>query len=311
MTYLRYFLPLIIEGNKKGIKSFVYYGKNQKYNNPVKYLDDLKTFSSLYEFKLLELIPCTLKNPTFFVEGEYCKNIICDKKISLTYMTDFRLSFEKYIDNIDYCVFPSRFFASLGGYQDHPKAVFYGSPKYDIKFDSVKILEKYNLPKKNKYIFMPMPRMRDCSNIDLNSICDIVRDIGFKVITKTRGKDPYKINSDYHFMDKSWFPHDSMELIYVSDMVINFSSTITKEVLMLKKKMLNFDIKPFPQRLIKFYQCKNFKNIDFDFNNHDLIKSNIKNLLAEEHDYHYYIKKFLSTGNSSKRIINRLVLNEY
>jgi len=225
-------------------------------------------------------------------------------------MTDFTSSFKKYIDSINYCVFPSRFFASLGGFQDHPKSVFYGSPKYDINFNLDKIFKKYKLCKKNKYIFMPIPRLRDSGKVDLNSICDIARDIGFKVITKTRGKDPYRINSDYHFMDESWFPHDSMELIYASDMVINFSSTITKEVLMLKKRMLNLNIKPFPQRLIKFYECKNFKNMDSGFNDLNLIKSNIKNLLEKEHDYDYYIKKFLSPGNASKRIINHLVKNE-
>jgi len=310
MTYLRYFLPLIIEGNKQGIKSFVYYGQNQKYNNPLACLDFLTKLSCFYNFELIKLSPRSLRDPTFFVEGEYSQHINCDKKISLTYMTDFRMSFKKYIDNINFCVFPSRFFASLGGFENHPKSVFYGSPKYDINFNLDEIFEKYKLSKKDKYIFMPMPRLRDSTKIDLNSICDIARDIGYKVITKTRGKDPYKINSDYHFMDESWFPHDSMELIYASDMVINFSSTITKEVLMLKKRMLNLNIKPFPQRLIKFYECKNFKNMNSDFNNLDLIKSNIKDLLAKEYDYDYYIKKFLSSGSASKRIINRLVKNE-
>ena len=101
-------------------------------------------------------------------------------------MTDFKLGFEKYIDNFDYCVFPSRFFASLGGYQDHPKSLFYGSPKYDVDFNLNEILEKYNLPKDNKYVFIPLPKLRDLNQVDLDQIFNIFRDRGFKIVTKTR-----------------------------------------------------------------------------------------------------------------------------
>lgn len=312
MTFLRYYIPLALVGKKQGLDSTFYYKpKSNKYNCPIKNIKSLEFLSTKYNFEIKPLGSEYLKGASFFIEAVCANEVKAEKKISLSYMTDFMVRFEKCIDDVDYYVFPSRFYASLGGFQDHPKSVFYGSPKYDIDFNLNEILEKYNLPKNNKYVFIPLPKLRDLDKVDLDQIFNIFRDRGFKIITKTRGKDPYSINSDFHFMDYSWYPHDSMELIYASDMVVNFSSTCTKEVLMLKKKMLNFDIKPWPQQLIKLYECKNFKNISSDFNNKNLINSKIDELLAEKDDFDYYINKFLSTGNASKRIINRLVKNEY
>jgi len=52
MTFLRYFLPLIIEGNKRGIKSKVYIGKNNKYNNPQNYLNTIEELAKKHSFEM-------------------------------------------------------------------------------------------------------------------------------------------------------------------------------------------------------------------------------------------------------------------
>ena len=83
-----------------------------------------------------------------------------------------------------------------------------------------------------------------------------MRAAGLDIVTKTRGKDLYLdkyARGDHHFMDFSWQPHDSMELMYVSDLVINFTSTAIKECVLLKKPVINFHIKPFERRLDFLY----------------------------------------------------------
>ena len=50
MTFLRYFLPLIICGNKRNVKSTVLIQQNNKYNCPVRNAKHLKYLSDKYSF---------------------------------------------------------------------------------------------------------------------------------------------------------------------------------------------------------------------------------------------------------------------
>ena len=56
MTFLRYFMPLIIGGNKRNIKSTVYYHNSGKYNCPNKNIDSLKALSQKYKFNLIKIL---------------------------------------------------------------------------------------------------------------------------------------------------------------------------------------------------------------------------------------------------------------
>lgn len=302
MSHIRYMIPLIIEGNYRGIKSTIYWQSCGKYNSPHLYGDVLKNFSKKFCFTLINSDSGNLNGITFNVEGDGIENFQTEKLVILTNMTDFHLSHKRYWDKIDNCIFPSKYFASLAGRELDSKSLFLGSPKYDVTLDKKDIYKKYNLNEDYKYAFMPLPRARDYHNMNINNLCSLIKDMGYKVITKTRGKDNCSAKSDLHLVDFSWYPHDSMELMSVSDFVINFDSTSIKECIKLKKKVLNYNIKPFQQLLPVLYESKSVLNIkkDFDLNN----ELRIKKLLESPCDFDYYIDQYLFTGNSSKRIID-------
>jgi len=157
------------------------------------------------------------------------------------------------------------------------------------------------------------PRTRDMHKVDFYFLYNSLQELGFNLITKTRGKDLPSAGSvplgtqDYHFMDFSWYPHDSMELIHISDLVINFSSTAIKECIMLKKPLINFHIKPFEKPLKFLYEydyCENFgQKVDKEELQDAIIRLTCKPL---EDEFDKSIKNHLFTGNSSKRILDFL-----
>ena len=108
------------------------------------------------------------------------------------------------------------------------------------------------------------------------------------------------------FKDEGWYPHTSMELIYVSDLVINTDSGGVKECVLLKKPILNFKIKPF-DNLVKFLYDEKFHleiKSPIDYN---LIEVKIKKLaLVKETDFQETINKYLFKLGASKRILDFL-----
>ena len=129
--------------------------------------------------------------------------------------------------------------------------------------------------------------------------------MGFEILVKTRGKDPALrvLRGDHYFEDDSWFPHTTMELIKVSDIIINFSSTVTKECIVSKKPLINFHIKPFAKRPMNFLYnydfCKELANVD------ELAESiNYLTGADLEMEYNKAIKKHLFPPDASKRIVD-------
>jgi len=310
MTYVRYFIPLVIEGNKRGMKSIFFIGRTGKYNSPHKHQKSLNDLSKKYNFELRDMSSLEDNGwPFFLIEGVQSKLLsgFKSKKYSLTYMTDFVGQYEKYIDAVDYVIFPSQFMAEH--YKKAPqKSLYLGSPKYDISFNKKEIYKKYDINTDKKKAFIILPRQRDIRSTDFNLIYDSLQELGFSLITKTRGKDPItKGRQDYHFMDFSWYPHDSMELIHISDLVINFSSTAIKECVILKKPLINFHIKPFEKPLKFLYEydyCENFgQKVDKKELQDAIIRLTGKSL---ENEFDKAIKNHLFTGNSSKRILDKL-----
>lgn len=307
MSHIRYMIPLIIEGNMRGIKSTIYWQSCGKYNSPHIYKDVLREFSKTFSFNLINSDSGNLDGITFNVEGDGFERFEIEKLVILTNMTDFHIRHKMYWDKIDHCIFPSKYFASLAGKEFDPKSLFLGSPKYDINLQKDKILKKYNLDKFSKYVFMPLPRYRDYRKMDINNLCSLIQNMGYKIITKTRGKDNCTANSDLHLVDFSWYPHDSMELMSISDFVVNFDSTSIKECIKLRKKVLNFNIKPFAQLLPVFYESNCVLNIKEDFDNDFKNKDRIKKLLDTKPNFNYCIDKYLFNGNSSQKILNHFL----
>ena len=314
MTYLRYFVPLVIEGNKRNIKSVFFVGYTGKYNCPHSHKKTLEKLSNTYNFELRDISQVKDDgNPYFLIEGVFCDllNTFKSKKYSITYMTDYSLSnYDKYFDKVDHIIFPSEYFASFYN-RESDKALFLGSPKYDVELSREDILKKYNL-RDSKKMLVIAPRSRDINKINLSKIYYIIRSKGYEILVKTRAKDPLdrSIHGDRYFEDASWFPHTSMELIKISDFVVNFDSTSIKEAVMMETPIINFNIKPFNQILDFLYKedyCIDIKG-EVEYNK---IANYIDEIVkVEASQFDEANEKYLFNFNSSQRILDYVLKND-
>lgn len=267
-SYLKYYLPIIIELNKREIRSTIFLVKSKRYSDPYLNIENIKLLSYEYNFKTDDIINIKSSIINFLIEGSgytYIKNN--EKKISFTSLTDFQCLYDKYIDYVNYVVFPSKFFAQYYN-KISSKNVYLGSPKYDIDFDRNKIIEKYKI-NSDKNALVLFPRSRDVNILHLTKIYDCIHRLGYNIIVKTRGKDIVRNSfiGDQYFQDFSWFPHTTMELIFVCNFVVNFDSTAIKECVMLNTPIINFRVKPFvcPMDFLYNYDyCYNLNIIDDD-----------------------------------------------
>lgn len=278
MTQLKYFVPIVIEANKRKIVSRVFFGKCNKYCCPHSNMYQLQKIAKKYNFELINIskindYPAT----TFLVEGDGLEKITySNKKYSLTYMTDFSVSLNKYIENVNHVIFPSKQFAKYYNVENK-KNLYLGSPKYSLSYDSKKeILEKYQIDDNHrKNALIVFPRLRDIHKIDLLRLYKDLEDKGYNLIVKSRGKDPIpgNLRGDYSFLDRSWYPHSTLELLKVADVAINFSSTVIKECIMLEVPILNFHIKPFVKPLEFLYNFDYCKQLKPDYSKAQLADS--------------------------------------
>ena len=306
MTFLKYFIPLTIEGNSRDIKSKYFVGQNQKYNNPGLFTELLEKLADRFNFELYKINNIKEHNGlTFMIEGcgaDYLNTK--HKKVVLTYMSDYRLSYGKYLDKVDHIIFPSKKFAEHYN-TISKKNLYLGSPKYDIDINEKEVIKKYNLPN-NKKALIIYPKLRDIKTLNLESVFNAIKNRGYEVLFKVRAKDQIqkKYKSGRYFSDESWYPHTTMELITVSDLTITFGSTTFKESIMLNTPVINFNIKPH-KHLSFFYKNPFFKNFDnmFDEKKFNSYIDDIQNNKYEE-EFEKYKKDFLFELGSSKRILN-------
>ena len=242
----------MIEGNKRGIKSKFFIDKNHKYNcsvtNP-KNSEYLKNLSKIYNFSIFPINEIkTYPGITFLIEGVGRKNLTTrHTSVSLTYMSDYRVLYETYMKEVDYIIFPNKKFAEEYG-TISPKNLYFGCTKYDLDYSRISrksITNKYSLDYNKKFALIIYPKSRDLSNFFIKNIIDDVRKIGLTPILKHRGKENI-LNSFgcVYFGDFSWYPHTTLELMNISDVVINTSSTSIKESIMMNKPIVNFSVKP-------------------------------------------------------------------
>ena len=310
---MRYFMPLIIEGNKRSIKSKIFISANRKYNNPLlfkKQFDQIRQEQNVEVLNLSDIN--SYPDKTFLIEGCGIEAIrYSDKKYSLTYMTDYTVSYDRYINKVDHVILPNVIFAKKYN-KISDKNLYLGSPKYDIFLDKNLIYKKYNLSDQKKALVI-FPRNRDLKKIDMRKIYDTLRSMGYQILVKTRGKDPVKdksLRGDQYFIDESWFPHTTMELIEVSDIVINFSSTSIKECVLLKTPLINFDVKSFDLLLDFLYDYPYCEQIKLNFSSQEMSEA-IKKLENSNHDEHFNdaIERFLfKKEGTCARILDNLGL---
>jgi hypothetical protein len=311
MSFLRYFLPLIIEGNKSSLKSRVFWAKTVKYDSPDKAMLYLDNMSKQYDFELYPVDRIDdYPDITFFVEGSGWWFVHRAKKmVSLVSMRDFTAHYDGYINSVNHVVFCSKFFSEYYG-KKSPKNLYFGSPKYDVKFDKNEVLEKYGIPHDKKISLVVFPLQEHLQKINLTKIYGHLRDLGYVVIVKTRGKNktPNNLRGDKYFEDFSWFPHTTMELIYASDLVINFTSGTIKECLMLDRPVINFNIyKPESEQISFLYNNSCCLGVDLNINTKDFkVKSEFFLSKDLKMDFYNVREKYLfqPNQNSSKKILD-------
>tara|TARA_Y100000310_G_scaffold343213_1_gene449826 strand:+ start:3909 stop:4946 length:1038 start_codon:yes stop_codon:yes gene_type:complete len=334
MTCLRYFIPLIKEGNRRNVKSTVYwqssnYGTDRphKYNCPSKYTDQFKKLSLDFNFDLKK---CTEKinnkDLTFLIEGRG-RQYFEGKKAALTTGLDFcgeGGNYDKSIENIDYYIFPNEAWTRFSDWpanmdaspnlkpklldENEKKNLYLGSPKLDVALNKEEIIKKYNLSNSKKCLIF-YPRDRDNHKIDINKISNILENLNYEVLIKYRAKDHCRLSASQNtriFKDEFWYPHVAMELIYISDIVLNTDSFGLKESVSLKKPILNFRIKPFVSSFSIFNPLneKFFSEIKMPID-YSLIKERI-NYLKDAKPEHFQetIDRCSLGPGASKRILD-------
>lgn len=310
MTYLRYYVPVVIAANKRGINSTFYVGKNNKYNCPSRFSKKLNELTDKFGIKTKNIEEISDSNdPNIVVEGAglgmWSER---SQTYSLSYCTDYTHLYKKYIDKIDYLVLPSRYFATGVDRSFDNKILCLGSPKFDTKIDSIRTKEKYGL-KQDKYVTLIYPRLRDISNFDIDLVLNHLNDLGYGVLIKSREKDPVQIpvgSLNNVFYDTDWYPHTSMELMEVSDFIINTSSMAIEEAICIGKPTINFHIKPFNHTFPEIFSndmCINRKNYNYEQFNVDI--SFVKKISNDASISERVRNEFFdNVGNTSEKILD-------
>ena len=320
MTFLKYFIPLIEEGNKMGIKSSLFSWDINKCNSISHNLKEFNKLLETYNFNFYDIEEIRKHHgPIFCIEGVGSKYPDKEKQtiFSLPYGTDYVMMYPDYIDNIDYSIFPSEEYAVCGRTLSD-KNLYLGSPKYSMEFDEDAICEKYGLKKEAKKAIIIYPDARYYpAKVNLDFLYTALKKEGYEIIVKTRGKNPIhnkEYRGDHYFLDKSWYPHTSMELMKVVDLVVTHeSSSAIKEAIFFNKPFLDMDVKlinkhrPIVRDVFRFFYDYDFyKEISGDMSVDDIRKA-IGALKQENYDEQFAdaIKKYLvKNDNVCQNIIN-------
>ena len=296
MTHLRYFAPVVLEGNKSGLKSTFYVARSHKYNCPFiePNSQELKQFVESHRVNVRPLKELKSVSNNIITSEKSCleqiKECSVDKKVSMTYQTDFTVNYEKfeYNKHYDMIMMPSENIANFYNFTGD-KNVYLGITKYDINLNKEDILAKYNITQNTSKVLFVWPKTRDLHKMPIDIIKNF-NELGWQVLVKTRGKDPmsrstinYLLdNGNRVFIDNSWHPHTTQELLEISDLVVNSGSTTIEECVMHETPVLNFDIKPAKRHgrtqkhrvthsyLYDYDFCISLSSLTEDFNNTQL-----------------------------------------
>ena len=330
ITFLQLYLPIVIESSKRGYKNVFLYRKNFKdYADPITRLKEITKICNKYNIKLINCSDISfdkLNGVLFLVDGDIYgsenesfnesllkkikyKNI---KKISLIEHMNFRWVYFNYIDYIDYCFFPNKYFTDQFDLIS-TKNKFLGNTKYDCLISKNEIYKKYKLNKKEKYCLILYPKSKffvhnHIKHKQLNNLYSFLKKLNYKIITKTRPKDNniprnrrgvLKISSDK-------FPNESLELMKISNLCIMFSSSSNDETLYSEIPCINFSIDNVKRNEF-INDDKIYKKIDkWEILKFKDFKNIVDNLENKNSEYFKKIKeKYLfNHNNSAKKYID-------
>jgi UDP-N-acetylglucosamine:LPS N-acetylglucosamine transferase len=330
MTHMRYFVPIVKEGNSRGIKSTFYVTSSNKYNCPKK--SEISLLAAAKEFGI-EIRPgseIVNANGVIITSEESGLDLIKQNsvatKVALCYQTDFILSYSKYINVMDHVVLPSENVANYYGLLSD-KNIYTGIPKYDTVLDKKQILKRYAVREDKKRVLFIWPKSRDLHKMPIDIINNF-NELGYQVLVKTRGKDPVTESTlktlqsagNRVFSDTSWYPHTTQELLEICDLVVNSGSTTIEECVMHNVPLINFDIKPSVRHgrnlkhrvtydfLYDYDFCLNLKGLDKSFNTEKL-REMVSSIVDTDHDESFAACKkewLYDHKNSCKNLLDML-----
>jgi hypothetical protein len=332
ITFLQYYMPIVIKGNEQGFKSIFYLRKNCKsYANP--YEEDnnklLKKYVAKYSIALKENIDIknlkNLKNlividgdiygpgekhikQSLILKENFAKNT---KIISICENINFTKSYNSFVNNVSHIILINEIYASEYNCISD-KNLYLGNTKYDNILSKSDIYNKYNFDKNKKYFLILLPKNKFIisENIfkkDIIKVINIIEKLGFTVILKTRPKDKV-----FDFSQKTIisdiYPNESLELMKISQYCLHFSSSCIEETTMMEIPSIDFVVDNSFVRCNFLYdnecniQYKNWNNITLQ------VFENLINKLKVKNDNKFKIlkNKYLNTENCTDKIFNLL-----
>ncbi len=357
ITFLQFYIPLVIESSKRGYKNVFILRKNYKeYANPFNEnnFKILEKYLNKYniKIKIAEKTDLTkIKGIVFLIDGDIYGpprkqgldesllfKLDPDKvvTISMTEHMNFWAVYHYFIDRVNYSSFTSKYIidqmddfksgkVDLGGvvvdtnksYKSE-KNIFLGNTKLDNIPEKDDIYKKFNLNSNNKYCLFLFPKIRkNFTDRDILNIYSHLNKLGFKIIVKTRPKDPSiseNLKGDY-FVSSDIYPNESLELMKISELCIISSSSANEETTFSKIPCIDIisDLRVWErnQYLLddKTYlriENNEWKNMPFD-----RFKNIYEKLEKKDSDYfNKIIEKYLFThSNSSEKIFTFLEKN--
>ncbi len=264
ITYLKAFMPLARLWEERYDIVFFVYQEDEKPTSPIRnrrHLDRLTPYSRLWFKSAADLAEqCRRQGIVnlFTLEGmPFGEEPYTDHGFNIyviTHMTDFNRTLGWYYDKARIILFQSEYMAGEHAARDKEgKFRYTGYSQYLVlpDLDRETILSKYHLPEDKQFLFVfgPQKKFYVETRPILRWLCDYAREWGHVILYKTRRKNPvtpylrWLLRPFRYFYDVSFDPPTSLELMHVSDLVVNFDSTGIQEIVMLEKKVLNFHVK--------------------------------------------------------------------
>jgi len=234
------------------VESTMLYGSvKNNYYDPSCHLRQLNDLSARYSFQLKRAQKWS--GLTFLPDGRWKRGALPSNthRVVLTQLEDFsrKCNYKAYQPEVDEVVFMSRFMASYYDCESN-KNLYLGSPKYDVQFDEETVRRKYNVRSDKVALFIsPHPLYK--TSFNQSEVYKHLKEMGYLVVAKSRRKfSKYckengvsYLTKDVYLEDDVWFPHPTLELITMADVVINTDSSVIKECVMLGTPVVNFHLK--------------------------------------------------------------------
>ena len=327
ITYLCFYLPIVIECNKRNIQSIFYIRHNRKkYANPLS-KDNLKILNNyIKKYNIIIDTSNILKDgPIICVDGDIygpykedtqslIHNIDTKYKIySLQENLNFNWNYDYYKDNVDYILFPNEAYAKLYN-KISDKNVYIGNTKFDHILSINKIYKKYRLNSKKNYVIVLFPKEKFIKSYNIEpqhliNIYNFLHYMGFHIIVKTRPKDKIFNNclGDTTIISDK-FPNETLELMRISKLCILFSSSAIEESVMMEIPTIDFKVDDEISKRLEFLynpkviqQIKHWKKLDYKS-----FINTVQKLEPKNSEIYKELKKnyLFEPGNISSKILN-------